>query len=104
MVKDCEQLRQFREFLARQGRDSEVQLLFWLALEDLRETSPNSRACQRKMERIIRNFINNKETKKCALKKTPISRKNSLNKIFPLPSSSAMSGDYGGVRVWPQSQ
>lgn len=66
MVKDCEQLRQFREFLARQGRDSEVQLLFWLALEDLRETSPNSRACQRKMERITRNFIKNKEIKKCA--------------------------------------
>ena len=66
MVKDCEQLRQFREFLARQRRDSEVQLLFWLALEDLRETSPNSRACQGKMERIVRNFIKNKETKKCA--------------------------------------
>ena len=63
-MKDCEQLRVFREFLAAQGHGSEVQLLFWLAMEDLRETSTNSRACPRKMERIVKYFLKSSDTKK----------------------------------------
>ena len=64
IVKDCEQLRVFREFLAAQGHGGEVQLLFWLAVEDLRETSTNSRACPRKMERIVKHFLKSSDTKK----------------------------------------
>ena len=64
-MKDCEQLKQFWEFLAAQGRGCETQLLFWLAMEDLRETPAHSRASPRKMERIIQHFLQNSDTKKC---------------------------------------
>ena len=62
IVKDREQMEQFHGFLEAQG--CEVQLLFWLAMEDLKSTMTNTQVCSRKEERIIKHFFRDSETRR----------------------------------------
>ena len=65
VLRDKDQLQLFHEFLVAQGsRESEVQLMFWLAVEELRSTLSNPRVTQRKAERIGRSFFINTDAKR----------------------------------------
>ena len=60
IIKDSDQLQQFYQYLSDHG--GEVQLQFWLAVEDLRTTATTTNC--RKVERIVNNFFSNTDTKR----------------------------------------
>lgn len=64
VVKDREQMEQFHRFLVSRGGDCEVQLLFWLAVEDLKSTMTNESVCTRKMDRIVSHFFKDSEARR----------------------------------------
>ena len=55
----------FHAFLVAQGSGSELQLLLWLAIEDVKSTVSNGKVWSRKMGRIVKKFLAHTETKKC---------------------------------------
>lgn len=58
-MKDSHHMEQFHKFLVAQGRGCEIQLLFWLAVEDLKSCISNSKVYSRKMGRIVKMFFKN---------------------------------------------
>ena len=66
ILKDADQMEQFYKFLVAQGGGCEVQLLFWLAVEDLKSCISNAKVYSRKMKRIIKKFFKSTETNRGA--------------------------------------
>lgn len=57
-------MEHFHTFLMEQGSGSEMQLLFWLAVEDMKSSISNKRACTAKMRRIFKRFFCNNGAEK----------------------------------------
>ena len=60
LLKDPEQLELFHFFLQSQGRgasSTETQLLFWMAIEDVKASMGNRKACNFKIKKIQQRFF-----------------------------------------------
>ena len=57
LLKDPEHMEHFHSFLMEQGSSYEMQLLFWLAVEDMKSSISNKKACTAKMKRILKRFF-----------------------------------------------
>lgn len=64
LLKDPEHMEHFHSFLTEQGSGYEMQLLFWLAVEDMKSSVSNKKACTAKMRRILKRFFSSNGAEK----------------------------------------
>lgn len=64
LLKDPEHMEHFHSFLTEQGSGYEMQLLFWLAVEDMKSSISNKKACTAKMRRILKRFFSSNGAEK----------------------------------------
>ena len=57
MMKDPEHLESFYNFLASHGNGVEMTLVFWLAVEDMKDSIGMEKNCKNKIRRIMRRFF-----------------------------------------------
>ena len=65
LLKDSEQMELFHFFLQSRGRstgNTETQLLFWMAVEDVKACMGNRKACNFKTKRIQQRFFGGRGT------------------------------------------
>ncbi len=57
MMKDTDHIECFYNFLASNGNGAEMGLVFWLAIEDMKDSIGDPNNCRIKMRRIMRRFF-----------------------------------------------
>jgi len=57
ILKDKDQLEFFRHYLIMHGTNAEMQLQFWLAIEDLKKRMDSKRAFSSRLRRIQERFF-----------------------------------------------
>ena len=57
MLKSSEHLESFYHFLASHGNGVEMGLVFWLAVEDMKDSIADKKMCSTKIRRIMRRFF-----------------------------------------------
>lgn len=59
MLKSSEQLKCFYQYLAAKGNGAELPLVFWLAVEDMKDCIDDEKSRAAKIRRIKRRFFLN---------------------------------------------
>lgn len=57
MLKSSEQLKAFYQYLAMKGNGAEIPLVFWLAVEDMKDCMDDEKSHAAKIRRIKRRFF-----------------------------------------------
>lgn len=57
MMKSSEHLESFYQFLSTLGNGADMSIVFWLAVEDMKDTIADENSCTTKIRRIMRRFF-----------------------------------------------
>lgn len=57
MMKSSEHLESFYQFLSTFGNGADMSIVFWLAIEDMKDSIGDEKSCATKIRRIMRRFF-----------------------------------------------